>query len=220
MKLTTTRYGSAVAATALIIGLAQGGGAEAGTIVAATYAGGGTFATRGAATGFFFTPSANILVDQLGVFDEGQDGLASAHDVGIFLTNGSAVVTTTIAAGTSSPLIGQSRFVSVAPVQLTANTPYYILANNFQTDRFVSGTGAVVFDPRITWNGIADAPANNISAPIVTNSGGSPGNLGPNFRFDVAATTPVPEPSTLALGGIGLAGLALGYARRRTRATG
>ena len=31
-------------------------------------------------------------------------------------------------------------------------------------------------------------------------------------------TGTVPEPSTLALGGIGLAGLALGYARRRTRA--
>ena len=144
---------------------------QAGMITAATYNGGGTFSTFANATGFFFTPNVNISVDRLGYFDENQDGLASAHDVGIFLENGTPVTTTTILSGVGSPLIGQNRFEPITPMTLTASTPYYIVANNNTIDQFVFGTTAVSFTPQITWNGFGDATSNSIFS-TVSNRGG------------------------------------------------
>jgi hypothetical protein len=182
--------------------------AFAGTTTASLYTSGGTLGNFGNATGWYFTPNTSVIVDQLGVYDHGAAGLASSHDVGIFTASGAPVTSATVPAGLSGTLIDGSRFVSVTPVTLNAGSQYYILGNNWQTDQFVFGTGAVVYAPQIVWNGFGDGNSNNINDGA-TNFGGVPGNLGPNFRFAI------PEPSTALLAGGVVAIGALKRSRRQ-----
>jgi hypothetical protein len=195
-----------------MLGLFSAPPCQAGPVTAATYNGGGTFFNFPDATGYYFTPNVDIAVDRLGYFDKNFTGLATTHDVGIFLTNGTVVVTTTIQAGTGSLLDGHSRYESIGPVTLTAGTHYYANANNNTIDQYVFGTDAVTYAPEITWNGFSQASDNSIFSPTM-NLGGVPGNLGPNFQFGPAA---VPEPTTWTLAAIGsvVAG-GLGWMRRR-----
>jgi hypothetical protein len=188
------------------------GGHLFGDNVASLYDGAGTESNFGGILGWFFTPDANITVTSLGVYDLGAPGFADAHDIGIFLTTGTSVVTATINAGLSGTLMDGSRFVPVSATELNAGTSYYIVANNFDTDTFAFGTGHVSYDPAITWNGEGGGSGENINGTL-TNFGGQPGNLGPNFTFAAA----VPEPSYLLLFAVGCVTL-LASRRRQSRA--
>src|SRR5262249_9195010 len=160
----------------------------------------------GNATGWFFTPTVNIVVTDLGYYDHGAPGLSSVHQVGIFLANGTPVVNTTIPSGAAASFVAGTvdgtRLVSIIPTLLTGVTQYYIEADNNGTDQFAFGTGAVTFASVITWNGFGDSNSNSIFG-TVSNNGGLPGNLGPNFQFNG-----VPEPGSLVLmlGGIAVVG--------------
>ena len=183
-------------------------------LIAATYAGGGILNNFENATGYFFTPNQNLSVTQLGYFDVGLRRTSHSHNVGIFLaSDAAAVATAVVASGTVDPLISGSRFASITPVMLSAGTQYYIEADNNTIDQFVFGYGAVIYNPAITWNGFGDSDSNSIFG-TVTNLGGAPGNLGPNFAF--ASAVPTPEPSTLVLGTF-CAVAGLGYTRFRRR---
>lgn len=172
------------------------------------------------ATGFEFTPNQNIIVTHLGIYDHGAAGFASSHDVALFAKSnpGVALTSTTLGAGLSGTFVpgtvAGTRFVGVAPVVLTAGTSYYILGNNFQIDGYTQGRGVVIFDSAIAWNGIAFGDSNSVNSVPFFNDFTS-GNLGPNFMF---TTAPIPEPSSLALLGMGVAGLG-GYRWRRKRQT-
>jgi hypothetical protein len=169
------------------------GGLAYGSSIASVYDGAGSESTFGGILGWFFTPNINISVTSLGVYDIGAPGFAEPHDIGIFLTDGTSVVTATISAGLSGTLMSGSRFVPVSPTQLNAGTSYYIVANQFNTDGFSFGTGHVSYDPAIIWNGYGGGGGQDINGAFL-DFGGQPGNLGPNFAFSA-----VPEPSSLLM---------------------
>ena len=106
----------------------------------------------------------------------------------------------------ASILIDGSRFVDIPSTPLVPGTAYYILADDFSTDPFVSGNGSIGFGTEVNWLAIAETPVNTIfGAPTFTP--GTVGNLGPNFRYSV------PAPGALAVVGIGA--VLLGLRRRR-----
>ena len=57
--------------------------------------------------GFIFTATQNVALTALGFHDQQLNGLANAHDIGLFSTSGTLLASATIAAGTAAPLIGE-----------------------------------------------------------------------------------------------------------------
>lgn len=163
--------------------------------------------------GWQFYVNSTIYATKLGYFDYQGNGLAISHEVAIFEADGTPVAAATVGAGTSAPLEGgHFRYVSIAPVQLTAGTQYLIYGSSD-----VLGSDWYTRD---TWATMSFAPE---VAPVANggnfngwggNPGSTPGHVtvyaGPNFQF---SANPVPEPATLGLAGLALAGAA----RRRLR---
>jgi hypothetical protein len=168
----------------------------------------------GRATGYYFTPTVSMQVDQLGVLDDGVgiDGFVSPHDIGIFrAADAFPLVTMTIPSGTPGTSIDGSRFLPSTPVTLTGGVQYYIVANGFAIDEYFYGDG-VGYAPQVTWNGYTDAASDSIFSATTLHGGGF-GNLGPNFRFTV-----VPEPTTASLAAIACIATLLRRRRPHARA--
>jgi hypothetical protein len=163
-----------------------------------------TVTTRGAANGtvwstqgWEFTPQVNLLVTRLGVHDLDDaapgldgDGLVQSHEVAIWTSGGTPVVSAIVPAGTTAPLSDGTRFVDVAPTPLAAGQVYVIgtwypdssdtllvdgiNANQFAyDDKVAPGAGRYGINQ---FTGIAFPPS----------SSGLP-RLGPNFAFALPA---------------------------------
>jgi hypothetical protein len=154
-----------------------------GPRAASAYQSGGTFLSVSSTTGWGFTPTVDVIVTDLGMFDQFSDGLIDQHDVGIFKIDGTPMVTGVVPSGLAAPLIGTSRYIGVAPTVLVAGQQYYIVSNNNQNDQVVFGPTAVTFDFIVTWDGFVTCATNQIDDPCQVLPG-QPGNLGPNFRAD------------------------------------
>lgn len=167
--------------------------------------------------GFSFTVNSDINVIALGFFDDSQDGLVESHDVGIWDSGGNLLASSTVASGTANPLTNQFRYVSIAPLLLSAGQSYAIGA------LFASGNDPLIFpgaasnfatDPSITFNQNRFVTGGSLSNP--TNSvGNDAAYFGPNMLLG----SPVPEPGSMALlTGLGVSGLlAVRRMRRRVR---
>ncbi len=145
----------------------------------------------------FFTGANAFPLSSLGIWDQGQDGLAQSHQVGIWNSVGDTLLASAIIpAGTAAILDGQFRYVPITPILLPANSEF--LAGAFTgsaTDaviRFTTATtvpgitlGSTRFDTQM--NGIFTAPTGTQGTTFDS------GYFGVNFNGEV------PEPCTIFL---------------------
>lgn len=164
-------------------------------------------------------------VNYLGFYDAGGDGLTESHTIALWETgwNGQSsrglLAEITVPAGTSAPLIDGYRWVELPSTITLVPNEYYLL--NASVDG-VDQWGDVISGSQITWDSqyvptdpgydFTKAGIYGNSIPAYSQNGGSD-SIDPaaNLGFNVV---PAPEPSTLALLGIGTTML-LGIARNR-----
>ena len=181
--------------------------------------------------GWGFSVSEQLAVNQLGYYDYQQDGLVFDHEVGLFSVSGMSLLTSgTVTSGDA--LDGYFRYTNVASIVLNPGELYFIAGFD---PKFCPGgeneCGPVpdahdrvanppfsdlVFAPQITFDGwqteTTASLAFNTYNPLTIPWANSDGPLiVANFK-----ATAVPEPATIALLGLGLAGL--GFARRKKNA--
>lgn len=168
------------------------------TNIVGDYVGGGTTQNFTDATGYFFTPNVTIDVSEMGYYSNSGGALGGAHNVGIFTVGGTELASALIPAGSAGTYVagtvGGTWMVAISDIILSGGTQYYIMADNNTADTYAYGTGAVIYDPSISWNGYGSTSGPSITSSVATNFGGVSGNLGPNFGF-----TATPEPGTAAL---------------------
>jgi hypothetical protein len=160
--------------------------------------------------GWTFQPTTEISVTALGAFANLPLGL----EIGLWNSSGALLASDTITS--ASTAVDLSLYQSITPVTLMADQTYYIAAYNpggaFQTVVLGEGLnppdGTALMSPYIQLGNAADANNGVFQFPNVVDGPTDTAIIGANFEFQ-----PVPEPTTLALGGIGA--LALLAARRR-----
>ncbi len=144
--------------------------------------------------GWAFDLNTEVTLGRLGFFDSNQDGLAEAHDVGIWTSAGDLVASATVPSGTSGSLLGNYRYVNVPSVQLPVGS--YVVGAHFgdgSLDLFLQGSTSITTDPFVEYSGRAgDGPGFVFPAPNVQTGGTD--FTAPNFQFNV-----IPEPSTWCL---------------------
>lgn len=151
--------------------------------------------------GFRFTTNLPLLVTDLGIFDLNDDGLTTAHSVGLWTDSGSLIASATVGPGTGDTLLSGFRYTSISPVTLSAGGTFriavsYPFFSGAPTDLLDADLGALgsrhTFDPAITWLSPARARGEGLVFPSDTSPIVLPGfinvasALGPNFQFSVA----------------------------------
>jgi hypothetical protein len=152
-------------------------------------------------------------------YDAGLNGLVNSHQVGIWNSTGTLLISGTVASGTTDPLVGKFRYTNALTGILTLAAGDYVIGGSTTGDPIVGviPSGNVTTAPNITFlqnrtNGIS----NTFSFPGITQSGVDVGLFGPNFQFTPA--TPVPEPMTI-LGTMTAAGMGVAMRRKQQKAT-
>ncbi|MCA9734354.1 MAG: T9SS type A sorting domain-containing protein [Deferribacteres bacterium] len=147
--------------------------------------------------GWSFTVGAgDVVVSALGIYDSGEDGLFTSHEVGIWTSAGVLVASISIPSGTSATLISGCRYVNITPVTLQAGQTYVIGAyyppiyatDPHQGDQIIisnTNTNEIFFSTPITWgnarqSSLFDYGVSPLTFPDIVNNGYD-GCIGPNF---------------------------------------
>jgi hypothetical protein len=171
-----------------------------------------------AARGWGFELSQPVTLTALGVWDDGGDGLTSAHTVDLWNGGATLLSSARINAGTVAAAAGGVvqggvfRYEPITPIVLAAGTQYIVAMSTAHSDgdHFINFGGTTTTDPLVTINEFRLANLGGFAFPDRT-FGGTSGYFGPNFEF-----TAIAEPGSFALLGIAVA--AVGFMRRRKAA--
>jgi hypothetical protein len=170
---------------------------------------GGNFTDASFAFGNKFTVgNSNVIVSSLGYYDDFGNGFIDSHEVGIYELVGNTLLTSTTV-DNSSALVGHFRYTSVKrPLLLLAGTQYEVVGVS-HGDNYAYNNVNFTVNPLIAYNGGYYSIGSSLTLAHNSNSV-TDGYWGPNMMLDAAA----PEPGTISLIGIGLAGLAFSARRR------
>jgi len=166
---------------------------------------GGRFAHNNSTKGWAFTIGSPVLVTQLGLWDQGNNGLNASHLVTIWTSTGTLMAQTTIPSGTGATLIDDFRYVSITSVLLPAGS--YTIGGFYGTlsDQFVINASAIAAASGFTYNGSRSRLG--FAFPQGNFFGNANSYFGPNFQFTTALGIP-DSGSTVSLLGCALLGLA------------
>src|SRR5215469_10971803 len=140
--------------------------------------------------GFAFSPNTNVVVNELAIFDDGQNN-GSVHAVGIFDSSGNLLASTNITQGT-----GYSNFFDWAKISnlaLSAGQTYYI-AEETGTSNYTWNVNGFSMNSKINYLYDAFTLSSTLVAPFGGCCTTTEGYFGPNFGIVSA-----PEPASLTL---------------------
>jgi len=162
--------------------------------------------------GWEFDVTSPITVTGLGWYDQGGNGLSTAHEVGIWDLSGDLVASVLVGAGTTDPLDGLFRTASVTPIVLSAGD-YIVGGQNFSTntEQLAFGVAPTITDPSVSFLGGEYSSGTGFSDPT-NHTGVADCCWGPSFSV---AATPEPADASAFLA-LGVLAAAL-FARRRHR---
>jgi len=196
----------------LASGLVSAFSANAASVAAVEFATATEFSNDSSWTlGYRFRADNNITAVGLGTYDSGLDGLTGAHRIGLWDTSGNLLADTIIAVG-GGTLLSHFRYQNITGVSLLAGQEYVVGSYNIDqvsTDAYAAADtgfndGSDITFIRDQWLGGSFGFGSSTNWTV-------PAWFGGNVLIDQAS---VPEPGSLALFGLGLAGLAT---RRRRK---
>jgi hypothetical protein len=186
--------------------------AQAGAVTstpALSFTGGALLGPMAGTYGWTFTVSTPVVVDNLGYFDFGGNGLSVAHDVGIWDSSGTLLDSATVPAGTAGSLQDGFRYTA-APALLLPIGIYTIGGFDPESADAITLGAIITTAPGITYGASRSIGGASLTFPTGDVHANGNSYFGPNFTF-----VAVPEPATSAL--LLLGGMAACLARRRHR---
>src|SRR6266496_919679 len=95
---------------------------------------GSSGANQAQSVGWQFDVNTSLTVTGLGWYDDGANGLAVSHTVGIWDPSGNLLASVLIPAGSAAILDGQFRTVAIAPLVLPIGVGYIVGGENFSSN--------------------------------------------------------------------------------------